>query len=66
MPLYIEATKDGQPTSLETWDDILFESAKEHARTLVENDLADRVEIRDENKQLLYHYPRTLQPAPNT
>lgn len=63
MAYQIESTLRGQLVATETWDDLLFESAKEHARTLVENGIADRVEIRDANGSLVFHYPRVMRPA---
>lgn len=60
MPLHITESLNGQTTSIGQWEEILFESAKEHARTVVENGLADRVEIRDDGGNLVFHYPRTL------
>lgn len=37
-----------------------FEEAKAMATQAVENGTAERSEIRDADKQLLFHYPRTL------
>jgi hypothetical protein len=63
MDIRIIAQKRGAPAYEEVWSDRLLDAARDHARTLVENGLADRVEIRDSEDKLLFQYPRTLRSA---
>ena len=60
MSYHITSTLKGQTVAIEQYSDILFESAKDHARTMVESKLADRVEIRNDDGKLVFHYPRVV------
>ena len=47
----------------ETWKGHPLSAVQDHAREIVEMDLAERVEVRDENDVLVYQWPRTVKAA---
>ena len=67
MRYKIRSEMNGRLVAEESYSGVLFEAAKQHARDMVENGLATRTEIRDEqqNGKLVYHYPRTVSKAPD-
>ena len=47
----------------ETWKGHLLSAVQDHAREIIDMDLAERVEVRDENDVLVFQWPRTVKPA---
>lgn len=57
---------NSRPTGdIETWKNYPLESVKNHAREIIDNKLAERVEIRDSHNTLVFQWPRTISPAPS-
>ena len=47
----------------ETWKGHPLSAGQDHAREIIDMDLAERVEVRDENDVLVFQWPRTVKPA---
>jgi hypothetical protein len=63
MKFTINRFVKGQLEETATWDGLPFEAGKAHAEELIQTGVADRVEIRDEAGQLIFHLPRVVRPA---
>ena len=63
VDLRITSDKYGEGTGPEYWNDYPLEAASQTVRQWVEDGVRDRVEIRNDAGELLFHYPRNLRPA---
>jgi len=63
MDYEITRIKNGETVAVEMTEGLPFETIKNDARNWLELDLADRVEVRDMNGQLVHQHPRVTRAA---
>ena len=63
MSYSIDSYLKGELRAKEAWGGMTFTAAQDHAKAMVETGIADRVEVRDEAGQLLFHFPRVTRGA---
>ena len=50
----------------ETWKGHPLSAVQDHARDIIDMNLAGRVEVRDESGALVFQWPRTMKAAPQS
>jgi hypothetical protein len=65
--MYYELMKmrHGQPNDMETTSGYPFEMVKDDVKQWVDDGIYDRIEVRDSQGQLVFHYPRVTRPLNN-
>ena len=48
---------------VDAWKGFPLSAVSDHAKELVDLNIAERVEVRDTSGKLVFHWPRTLRPA---